>query len=283
MTIDTSREAVERLARDHMTVGDCHKTYVMGHPHHWKTAQVLTALLAERDAALAEVVRLSTPPDDAEVAALVDRLLDTADIHEADANDGGEYNSVMMEELAKEARDAADALTRQSHALRREREPVEPVAWLVRWKDGGIAYLTDTTGVELRSDQTLAPLYTAPPDALALVAAAYRDAADRCGAHSYSNNYFVSKALHDASTDILAKTPADAQAALAAIERAAYERGRVKGWEEAADFAESFKPIDFGDGEPVEAEPEVLMKCLVAGIRTIAGKLSALLTQEGRP
>ena len=64
--------------------------------------------------------------------------------------------------------------------------------------------------------------------ALALVAAAYRDAADRCGAHSYSNNYFVSKALHDASTDILARTRADAQAALAAIERAAYERGKAE-------------------------------------------------------
>ena len=69
MTIDTSRESVELLASDHQKVGDNPDLYAMGHPHHWKTAQVLTALLAERDAALAEVARLSTPPDDAEVEA----------------------------------------------------------------------------------------------------------------------------------------------------------------------------------------------------------------------
>ena len=90
--------------------------------------EAVERLLAERDAAIAEVARLqeevtgwsanawhergranklelevarlSTPPDDADVAELVDRLLDTADIHEADANDGGEYNRAMMEELA---------------------------------------------------------------------------------------------------------------------------------------------------------------------------------------
>ena len=64
-------------------------------------------------------------------------------------------------------------------------------------------------------------------DHLALVAAAYRDAGARCGAHSYSNNYFVSKALHDAATDILARTPADAEAHLTALLRAEYERGKA--------------------------------------------------------
>lgn len=51
--IDTSAEAVEALARDHQTVGDNPAEYVMGHPHHWKTAAVLLALLKERDEARA--------------------------------------------------------------------------------------------------------------------------------------------------------------------------------------------------------------------------------------
>ncbi len=59
MTIDTSREAVEWFI-----------TRLRGQrplPSRNEVADELVALLAERDAALAEVARLSTPPDDAEV------------------------------------------------------------------------------------------------------------------------------------------------------------------------------------------------------------------------
>ena len=44
--IDTSPEAVERLANDHDTVGNDPAKYIMGHPHHWKTAKVLRKLSA---------------------------------------------------------------------------------------------------------------------------------------------------------------------------------------------------------------------------------------------
>lgn len=43
---DISPEAVERLAKDHDTVGNGPVKYVMGHPHHWKTAKVLRKLSA---------------------------------------------------------------------------------------------------------------------------------------------------------------------------------------------------------------------------------------------
>jgi hypothetical protein len=160
--------------------------------------------------------------------------------------------------------------TRADAALRREREPVEPVAWLptatVKWLSeyDGPACATTTAAHNrpIKSDGGV-PVYATQPDALALVAAAYRDAADRCGAHSYSNNYFVSKALHDASTDILAKTPADAQAALAAIERAAYERG-VR---------------DAADAVPVDRYYESWMAPMLIVARN---RILALLTQEGR-
>ena len=100
-------------------------------------------------------------------------------------------------------------------------------------------------------------------DHLALVAAAYRDAADKCGAHSYSNNYFVSKALHDAAAGILAKTPADAEAHLTAIERAAYERG-VR---------------DAADAVPIDQYHESWMARMLVCARV---RILALLTQEGR-
>lgn len=47
--IDTSTEAVIALANDHQHVGDNPEAYIMGHPHHWKTADTLRALLRERD------------------------------------------------------------------------------------------------------------------------------------------------------------------------------------------------------------------------------------------
>lgn len=65
--IETTPEAVERLAEVHDTVGNAPERYIMGHPHHWKTAATLRALSAriaeleaERSATLAEI-RGETP------------------------------------------------------------------------------------------------------------------------------------------------------------------------------------------------------------------------------
>jgi hypothetical protein len=83
--------------------------------------------------------------------------------------------------------------------LRREREPVEPVT---------------------------------PPDALALVAAAYRDAVRKIqgvtiivAPDGISHREGAESVRRQLAGFIATLTPADAQAALAAIERAAYERG----------------------------------------------------------
>lgn len=84
------------------------------------------------------------------------------------------------------------------------------------------------------------------PDHLALVAAAYRDAADKARS--------VGAML--CAADIREKTPADAQAALTAIERAAYERG----------VREAAQACDWGD---------------IYGDNAVRAIL-ALLTQEGR-
>ena len=46
-TTDTSAESVDRLAKDHETVAANHELYVMGHPHHIKTAATLRQLLSE--------------------------------------------------------------------------------------------------------------------------------------------------------------------------------------------------------------------------------------------
>lgn len=152
----------------------------------------------------------------------------------------------------------------------------KPVAWQCKdYADGWITY-TARHADQAREYQeatgcTIRPLYTTPPDHLALVAAAYRDAADQCGAHSYSNNYFVSKALHDASTAILARTPADAEAHLTALLRAEYERG-VR---EAAGVMDTYlENARIGQASVVRALEEL------AG--WLRGKILALLTQEGR-
>ena len=76
---------------------------------------LVPALLAERDAALAEVARLSTPPDDAEVADLVAELGEPLVIIEGYSTDYVDTDDVR-ERMGK----AADALTRLSHALASE-------------------------------------------------------------------------------------------------------------------------------------------------------------------
>ena len=138
MTIDTSREAVERLL-ENVTPGpwDAESGHeqqngqlywqvtdgrdaIMQNQFCWcqgdqaanarfiaASRELVPALLAERDAALAEVARLSTPPDDAEVAELVNALRTQRQID----MDGCEVA------VSRQACDmAADALTRLSHA-----------------------------------------------------------------------------------------------------------------------------------------------------------------------
>lgn len=89
------------------------------------------------------------------------------------------------------------------------------------------------------------------PDALALVAAAYRDAADKA-----LNGNIEEQGHQGLALEIACSTPADATAALAAIERAAYERG----------VRDAAKACDWGD---------------IYGENAVCAIL-ALLTQEGR-
>lgn len=91
----------------------------------------------------AEVARLSTPPDDAEVADLAERLRDTAEMHREDADEAGEYGKIMAEELAKEALDAADYLTSLSHALAAERAKREAMEAELRTVETDLAEAED--------------------------------------------------------------------------------------------------------------------------------------------
>lgn len=78
---------------------------------------------AERDAALAEVARLSSPPDDAEVAALVAELVEPLVIIEGYSADYVDTDDVR-ERIGK----AADSLTRLSHAHTAERKLADDLA-----------------------------------------------------------------------------------------------------------------------------------------------------------
>lgn len=91
---------------------------------------LVPALLAERDAALAEVARLSTPPDDAEVAELVA-------VHRG--KDDGTVRGGFH-------RATADALTRLSHALAAEKKLADatgPTRTFVKDKNGREIMLGD--------------------------------------------------------------------------------------------------------------------------------------------
>lgn len=130
MTVDTSTEAVTKLL-DGVTPGPwrvdpLYATIVSGAK---SIAEVFTsdadyrfiaasrdlvpALLDERDALKAEVDRLSTPPEDADVAALVADLGEPLVIVE-----GYSADYVDTEDVRERMGKAADALTRMSHALR---------------------------------------------------------------------------------------------------------------------------------------------------------------------
>ena len=71
----------------------------------------------ERDAALAEVARLSTPPDDAEVRGWIETLAETAKTHDDAYEDSGH---LMDKTLAEEARRVSAFITRLSRALAAE-------------------------------------------------------------------------------------------------------------------------------------------------------------------
>ena len=101
------------------------------------------------------------------------------------------------------------------------------------------------------------PLYTAPPDHLALVAAAEHERDNALGivASAYAAGYTQA----EAGLPSHANQHTAAQAALTAIERAAYERGVRDAAAEAADW--------WSNGGP-SAE--------------VSARILALLTQEGR-
>lgn len=162
-------------------------------------------------------------------------------------------------------------------ALRREREPVylalEPMAVAHHFDGYGWQYIDNGSGSDWLSvgkKYDDAVVLVDQADALALVAAAYRDAAglpafdctgDPCG--TFDGKVFVKL---DA---ILARTPADAQAALAAIERAAYERGVRDALTEA--IKEAKGSVTIGG-----------QRFLTTKLDDLEPALLALITQEGR-
>lgn len=119
MTIE--QETVERLAVENETLAqelrrlggdDADAAVATAGWNEW-VATVLRALLAERDAALADVARLSTPPDDAEVRALVK-------VYRSCAKSLEHEPGFVLKELRRHHEATADALTRLSHALAAE-------------------------------------------------------------------------------------------------------------------------------------------------------------------
>lgn len=89
------------------------------------TPEQLAALVAERDALQAEVARLSTPPDDAEVRGWIETLTEMAMVHDADYEDTG-YQ--IDKRLADEAREMSASLTHLSHAHAAERKLADDLA-----------------------------------------------------------------------------------------------------------------------------------------------------------
>jgi hypothetical protein len=97
---------------------------------------LVPALLAERDAALAEVARLSAPPDDAEVAALTDALgVKSAMIQLGEKIAWGSETALMDQ--------AADALTRLSHTLAAETAKREAMEVALRTVETDLAEAED--------------------------------------------------------------------------------------------------------------------------------------------
>ena len=170
----------------------------------------------------------------------------------------------------REIENIADAI---AEALRREREPVEPVVWMQRHRLGPL-HISGPEAVASDDWSAPFPVYATPPDALALVAAAYRDAADWLldmrAVDDDGNETTPEADVYVTLINGLPKrTPADAAAALTAIERAAYERG-VRDALAAADKeakgkvhigGQAFRTVKLDDLEPAAL---------------------ALLTQEGR-
>ena len=107
MTIDTSREAAEQL------IARLRNPLMLRKGDYDRAADMLADTLAERDAVLAEVARLSTAPDDAEARMWVEALTETAKSHDDAYDDSGH---LMDKALAEEARGASAFITRLSRA-----------------------------------------------------------------------------------------------------------------------------------------------------------------------
>lgn len=138
----------------------------------------------------------------------------------------------------------------------------EPAAWRRKhpsgefWEYSGV-HLTDV-------DQ---PLYTTPPDHLALVAAAYRDAADKA-----LNGNIETQGHQGMALEISCSTPADAEAHLTAMLRAEYERGVRDAAEQIADTC------PHADVPGGNCTPDTFDEGTSAAYEAVL----ALLTQEGR-
>ena len=185
--------------------------------------------------------------------------------------------------------------------------PTATVEWLMGYDGPACATTTAAHNRPIKSDGGV-PLYTTPPDALALVAAAYRDAVRNIlgvtiivAPDGISHREGAESVRRQLAGFIETLTPADAQAALTAIERAAYERGKYKARLLLAgsvketinnvllDYRQTEVCDENGDGYPLVDALTLKGHSIDMGIRevesiadTVAGAILALLTQEGR-
>ena len=103
--IETTPEAVERLAEVHDTVGNAPEKYIMGHPHHWKTAKTLRAMSAhieELEAKLAKAIGALEFYNEVLIAfsSATDATADVAD--ETLDRDGGKLARATLAEIKGE-------------------------------------------------------------------------------------------------------------------------------------------------------------------------------------
>ena len=227
-------------------------------------------------AAEAEVARLSTTPDDVEVAELVDALCVKSAMIKMGEKIAWGSDTALMDK-------AADALTRLSHALaalraklaevERERDELQAAIDSIETSHG----LTDN-GNLWRFWSKLASDYG---HELASVKADRDEERKLANDLAYSlkaANHYLRVAGYTPYTEATdrhaarRKTPADAQAAITAIERAAYERG-VR--DAAAQVADTCPHADVPGGN---CTPDTFDEGTSAAYEAIL----ALLTQEGR-
>jgi hypothetical protein len=110
-------------------------------------------------------------------------------------------------------------LAKFAELLRAQRQQgAEPVAWLVKFSDRTklVSFTKEQTDyLAMHGSAQVTPLYTTPPQANALVATAYRKAAETCeSVASERGSGEAYGAAKVCAEEILAAIPADAEAAL---------------------------------------------------------------------